>query len=106
MTGEAARSSRLIIRRRRKKPASEAQDEPAVAAVSTPEGPDGAPAASGPGDGHESADTAIASDAMLVVARVLRAHGTQGELSCEIVTEFPQRFRRTRRVFLTPPAGP
>jgi 16S rRNA processing protein RimM len=45
-------------------------------------------------------------DAFLVVARVLRAHGTQGELACEIVTEFPQRFRRTKRVFLTPPAGP
>jgi 16S rRNA processing protein RimM len=37
---------------------------------------------------------------------VLRAHGTQGELACEVVTEFPQRFRRTKRLFLTPPAGP
>jgi 16S rRNA processing protein RimM len=36
----------------------------------------------------------------------LRTHGVQGELACEIVTEFPQRFRRTKRVFLTPPAGP
>jgi 16S rRNA processing protein RimM len=46
------------------------------------------------------------SDDFLIVARVLRAHGTQGELSCEIVTEFPERFRSTKRVFLTPPANP
>jgi 16S rRNA processing protein RimM len=45
-------------------------------------------------------------DAFLIVARVLRAHGTQGELSCEIVTEFPERFKRTKRVFMSPPAGP
>lgn len=45
-------------------------------------------------------------DAFLLVARVLRAHGTQGELACEIITEFPQRFGRTKRVFLVPPRGP
>ena len=53
-----------------------------------------------------SAGVVDAPDAFLIVARVLRAHGMQGELSCEIVTEFPQRFRRTKRLFLTPPAGP
>lgn len=42
----------------------------------------------------------------LLVARVVRAHGVHGELACEIVTEFPERFRATRRVFLSPPAGP
>ena len=45
-------------------------------------------------------------DAFLIVARVLRPHGAQGELACEIITEFPQRFRRTSRVFLTPARGP
>lgn len=43
----------------------------------------------------------------LTVARVVRAHGTAGELSCEIVTEFPRRFRRTKTVYLGPePARP
>jgi 16S rRNA processing protein RimM len=51
-------------------------------------------------------DQGDSTDAFLIVARILRPHGTQGELACEIVTEFPQRFRRTKRVFLTPPAGP
>jgi 16S rRNA processing protein RimM len=45
-------------------------------------------------------------DAFLIVARVLRAHGVNGELACEIVTEFPERFRSTKRVFLSPPASP
>lgn len=56
---------------------------------------------------ESSVDTADAApDAFLLVARVLRAHGTQGELACEIITEFPQRFGRTKRVFLAPPRGP
>jgi 16S rRNA processing protein RimM len=52
------------------------------------------------------ADTSEASDAYLIIARILRPHGVQGELSCEIVTEFPERFERTKRVFLTPPSVP
>jgi 16S rRNA processing protein RimM len=91
-----ARSSRLLIRRRPRRRTG----APPQASAST-EGAQ-SPAASVPAP----ADTADAPDAFLVVARVLRAHGTQGELSCEIVTEFPQRFRRTKRVFLSPPAGP
>ena len=106
MTGEAARSSRLVIRRRRKKPPAPAQGEPAVVAASGSGSASGSLAQPEPGAGQESEGADVSSDAMLVVARVLRAHGTQGELSCEIVTEFPQRFRRTKRVFLTPPAGP
>ena len=39
----------------------------------------------------------------LTVARVVRAHGIKGELSCEIVTDFPERFRKTTRVYLNPP---
>ncbi|MCC6176408.1 MAG: 16S rRNA processing protein RimM [Chloroflexi bacterium] len=39
-------------------------------------------------------------DGFLTIARVLRAHGTQGEVACEIVTEFPRRFRQTKRIFL------
>ncbi len=41
----------------------------------------------------------------LVVARIVRAHGTRGDLACEIVTEFPQRFRGTRELFLSRPNG-
>ena len=51
-------------------------------------------------------DTVDAPGSFLIVARVLRPHATAGELACEIITEFPQRFRRTKRVFLTPPSGP
>jgi 16S rRNA processing protein RimM len=66
------------------------------------EHPPGAVTASGDdAQGSESEPSSF-----LVVARVLRAHGTVGELACEIVTDYPQRFRRTKRVFLTPPAGP
>ncbi len=39
----------------------------------------------------------------LVVARVLGSHGLRGELSCLILTEFPQRFRKTRQVFFGDP---
>jgi ribosomal 30S subunit maturation factor RimM len=45
------------------------------------------------------------ADAYLIVARVLRAHGVNGELSCEIITEFPERFQKTKRVFLSPPVN-
>jgi 16S rRNA processing protein RimM len=52
-----------------------------------------------------ASDSARNADDYLVVARVVRAHGIRGDLACEIVTEFPQRFRRTRVVHLTPKAG-
>jgi 16S rRNA processing protein RimM len=58
-----------------------------------------------PSGGNRSESEAPA-DAFLIVARVLRAHGVNGELACEIVTEFPERFRSTKRVFVTPPASP
>lgn len=41
-----------------------------------------------------------APDGFLLVARIIRVHGTTGELACEIVTEFPQRFRQTRSLYL------
>lgn len=41
----------------------------------------------------------------LTVARVVRAHGVKGELSCAIVTDYPERFRKTKRVFLAPGTG-
>lgn len=53
-----------------------------------------------------AADRADVAPLYLIVARVMRAHGVQGEFSCEIITEFPERFKQTKRVFLSPPAGP
>ncbi|MGE3270597.1 MAG: ribosome maturation factor RimM [Chloroflexota bacterium] len=79
--------------------------------TSAPEQRDDSPAdhavGSADGDAAPHADAAGPDDERyLIVARVLRAHGTQGDLACEIITEFPQRFRRTKRVFLTPAQGP
>src|SRR5215207_8337030 len=45
----------------------------------------------------------ITHHSFLTVARVVRAHGVGGELACEIVTEFPQRFRRTATLYLARP---
>jgi 16S rRNA processing protein RimM len=45
------------------------------------------------------------AEPFLVIARVVRAHGTRGDLACEIVTEFPQRFRRTKAVWLSRAEG-
>ncbi len=44
----------------------------------------------------------VARPLFLAVARVVRAHGTRGELVCEIVSEFPQRFRKTRTLYFSP----
>jgi 16S rRNA processing protein RimM len=65
----------------------------------------GAPASADPSAGALSAPSSKA-DSYLIVARVLRAHGVNGELSCEIITEFPERFQKTKRVFLSPPVNP
>ena len=48
----------------------------------------------------------MSDERLLTVARVVRAHGIKGELACEIVTDYPQRFRRTTRVFLAPSTRP
>jgi 16S rRNA processing protein RimM len=36
----------------------------------------------------------------MAVARVLTPHGIHGELRCELITDFPERFRRTRQLYL------
>lgn len=38
--------------------------------------------------------------AYLDVARVVRAHGVRGELRCELLTDFPRRFKPGLRVFV------
>jgi len=55
---------------------------------------------------HGAPDEAARPAAYLIVARVLRGHGLNGEISCEIITEFPERFQKTKRVFLSPPVNP
>jgi 16S rRNA processing protein RimM len=35
----------------------------------------------------------------LAVARIAAPHGVRGEVRCEVITDFPERFRRTRRLF-------
>jgi 16S rRNA processing protein RimM len=35
----------------------------------------------------------------LAVARVAAAHGVKGEVRCELLTDFPERFRRTAQVY-------
>jgi ribosomal 30S subunit maturation factor RimM len=60
-----------------------------------------------PGPAGASRDGGLdAAPLYLIVARIMRAHGVQGELSCDIVTEFPERFKSTKRVFIVPPSGP
>ena len=45
-------------------------------------------------------------DRWLTVARIVRPQGRRGEVAAEILTDFPQRFARLRRVYLENPAGP
>jgi len=39
------------------------------------------------------------SDAYLAVARVVAPHGIRGEVRCEVITDFPDRLKRTERLF-------
>ena len=43
---------------------------------------------------------ALGDPSFLTVARVARPHGAAGDLACEIITEFPQRFRRVKHLYL------
>ncbi|MEA2641771.1 MAG: rRNA processing protein RimM [Chloroflexota bacterium] len=35
----------------------------------------------------------------LAVARITSAHGVKGEVRCEVITDFPERFKTTRQLF-------
>ena len=41
-----------------------------------------------------------ADEGYLAIARIVAAHGLRGEVRCAIVTDFPERFQRTREVYL------
>jgi 16S rRNA processing protein RimM len=42
----------------------------------------------------------------LAVARIVRPQGRRGEVTAEILTDFPERFRHLRGAFLEQPDGP
>lgn len=42
----------------------------------------------------------------LVVARVIAPHGVRGEVKCQVLTDFPERLRTGRRVFVGEPPRP
>jgi 16S rRNA processing protein RimM len=44
-------------------------------------------------------ENARPADEYLAVARVVAAHGIRGEVRCDVITDFPERFKRTRRLF-------
>jgi 16S rRNA processing protein RimM len=46
-----------------------------------------------------------APDARIVIGRVMRPHGLLGEVSVEILTDFPERFREGLAVRLSDPGG-
>jgi 16S rRNA processing protein RimM len=42
---------------------------------------------------------------LITIGRVVKPHGVRGELRIEPMTDFPERFRKLRRVYLVSPAG-
>ncbi len=42
----------------------------------------------------------------VLLARVVRPQGRQGEVLADIFTDFPEHFTRRKRLFLRPPGGP
>lgn len=47
-----------------------------------------------------------APEGFLVVARVVAPHGVQGEVRCQIITDFPERFSRTTTLYVGDPPRP
>lgn len=46
------------------------------------------------------------SEPLLAIARILGPHGVRGEVKAEVLTDFPQRFKTTRQVWLGEPPQP
>ncbi len=42
---------------------------------------------------------------LITVGRVIKAFGVKGEMKIEPLTDFPERFKKLRRVYLVSPAG-
>jgi len=45
------------------------------------------------------------SDELIVIARAVRTHGLKGEIVCELLTDFPERFEDVDEVILLAPSG-
>lgn len=42
----------------------------------------------------------------LIIGRIGKPHGVQGEVSVELMTDFPERFQAGARIFIGPEQGP
>ena len=45
------------------------------------------------------------SDDLIVIARAVRTHGLKGEIVCELLTDFPERFEDVDELILVAPSG-
>lgn len=45
------------------------------------------------------------SDDLIVIARAVRTHGLKGEIVCELLTDFPERFEQVDELTLVAPSG-
>jgi 16S rRNA processing protein RimM len=52
----------------------------------------------------ETGDTAPGP--WIIIARIVRPRGREGEVIAEVLTDFPHRFEKQKRVFAEAPAGP
>lgn len=56
-----------------------------------------------PDESSRAAEAAPPPTDLLVIARIVAPQGVRGEVRAEIVTDFPERFRRTRTVYVGEP---
>ena len=45
------------------------------------------------------------SEDLIVIARAVRTHGLKGEVVCELLTDFPERFEDVQELVLVSPSG-
>lgn len=45
------------------------------------------------------------SEDLIVIARAVRTHGLKGEIVCELLTDFPERFEDVQELVLVTPSG-
>ncbi|HZZ40807.1 MAG TPA: ribosome maturation factor RimM [Acidobacteriaceae bacterium] len=61
------------------------------------------PRASQAGDAAQPARPAVPPSPWALLARLVRPQGRRGELTAELLTDFPERFHQRRRLYLIPP---
>ncbi|MGH9943124.1 MAG: ribosome maturation factor RimM [Pyrinomonadaceae bacterium] len=60
---------------------------------------------SGPERARDEAKSADAEDGLVVVACVVKPRGIRGEVACELLTDFPERFEGLEELIALTPAG-